>query len=228
MSRTLLIVDDDFSNRTILRHFLSYPQWNVDDAENGPLALQKLAEKNYDFVFLDIEMPVMNGFEVAQRIRALERERNPVGEHVMIIALSSHDDPAIRKRALQSGCDQYLTKPVTRTAISELVRGSKGAIVLDEDMRHLVPSFLEKRIEEIAEVRNSIALGDGEAVRRAGHRMRGSFGLYGFHDAAAICGEVEELAQANQLAEARRRLSALSAHLDQIDVHYCVTRTPEA
>ena len=220
-------MDDDFSNRTILNHFLSYPHWNVDDAENGPLALQKMAGKNYDFVFLDIEMPVMNGFEVAQRIRAMERDRKSEGEHVMIIALSSHDDPAIRKRAFQAGCDQYLTKPVTRTVIAELVRGSKGAIVLDEDMRHLVPPFLEKRMEEIAEVRNSIALGDGEAVRRAGHRMRGSFGLYGFHEAAAICGEMEELAQANQLADARKRLSTLSVYLDEIDVHYCVTKTPE-
>jgi CheY-like chemotaxis protein len=228
MSRTLLIVDDDFSNRTILRHFLSYPHWNVDDAESGFLALQKMAEKNYDFVFLDIEMPVMDGFEVARRMRALELDRNPGGEHVMIIALSSHDDPSIRKRALQAGCDQYLTKPVTRTVIADLVRGSKGVIVLDEDMRHLVPPFLEKQMEEIVDVRKGVALGDNEAVRRAGHRMRGSFGLYGFHEAASICGEMEELAQANRLADAGKRLSALSAYLDEIDVHYCMTKIPEA
>ena len=206
--RTLLVVDDDENNRLILRHFLSHPRWVVDEAENGPLALRKIGERHYDVVLLDVEMPVMDGLEVAERIRA-----NSSGPRPMVVGLSSHSDPGTRARALESGCDHYFTKPVSRHELVEVILGTAAtpgdSVTTDPDVQALLPAFLRKQQEEIRHLEAAIAAGDPEAVRRVSHRMRGSTALYGLAAASAVCAEIEELARSNRLAEAADRLPAL-------------------
>ena len=208
-SRTLLVVDDDENNRVILRHFLRHPRWIVDEAENGPLALRKISEKAYDVVFLDVEMPVMDGLEVAARIR-----QSGVAPRLLVIGLSSHDDPDTKARALAAGCDQYFTKPVTRQTMVDIVLGaSSGPVAVDPDIAALLPALLRKQQEEIHHLESAIAANDAEGLRQVSHRMRGSLALYGVKDAAAVCAEIEELAQSNRLPDAAERLPALASLL---------------
>ncbi|MBI4471966.1 MAG: response regulator [Acidobacteria bacterium] len=214
LRRYILVVDDDEQNRAILRHFLSHPLWTIDDAENGPLALRKMEENDYDFVFMDVEMPVMNGFEVAMRVREMKRR-------AVIVALSSHDDASTRQLALQSGFDHYLTKPASRRAVMELVLGKRDRLItLDEDLRDLVPEFLSKKMQEIGEIRDAIIRNDCGGVRRMAHRLRGAFSLYGFSEAAAVCAEIEELAESNRLPDAAERLPVLTDYLRNLEIRY--------
>ena len=210
-SRTLLVVDDDDNNRLILRRFLAHPRWIVDEAENGPVALKKITERSYDVVFLDVEMPVMDGPEVAARIRAAGLQRRP-----LVVGLSSHDDPETKILALKSGCDQYFTKPVSRQTVVDVVLGAAVAdavalAAIDPDVLALLPAFLSKQQEEIAHLETAIAAGDAEAVRRIAHRMRGSAAMYRLAEAAAICAELEEMGRSNQLRDAAKRVPALMA-----------------
>jgi len=193
--RTVLIVDDDDNNRIILRHFLNHPKWTIDEAENGPLALRKLAGRWYDFVFLDLEMPVMNGFEVAAQIQSRLAGHRPV-----VVGLSSHDDPKTRDRALQSGFDHYFTKPVSRTKMLELVLGTDSPVEhADPDITALLPAFLQRQASEMHELEAAISRNDRETVRHIAHRMRGSFSIYGFAELAECCAAIERRAQDRQL-----------------------------
>jgi signal transduction histidine kinase/DNA-binding NarL/FixJ family response regulator len=214
--RRLLVVDDDEQNRAILRHFLSHPRWTVDEAENGPLALRQFAERRYDFVFLDIEMPVMTGFDVAEQMRQSERERQVLRPSV-IIALSSHDDASTGERALRSGCDQYLQKPVSRRVVVQAVLGSATDIALDDDVRDLLPSFLAKKREEVAQMAIAVTHGDAERVRGLSHRLRGSFSLYGFTEASSLCAEIEAMAVATELSNAAEPVRSLQACIERAE-----------
>src|ERR1051325_2821514 len=119
--RHILIVDDDDSTRSIIRQFLSIERWVVDEAENGPLAVRLFEDGQFDCIFLDVEMPVMDGFETVRRIREIEKLRR--NGRVAIVALSSHDDGGTRERALRSGFDRYLTKPARRSTLVAVAAG---------------------------------------------------------------------------------------------------------
>jgi len=218
--RSILVVDDDANNRAILRHFLAHPRWTVEEAENGPLALEIFRNGAYDFVLCDIEMPVMDGFEVVSQMRRMESSENRA--RATVIALSSHDDALVTDRALKSGFDRYLAKPVSRRTLLEAIVGAAflRTVTVDADVRHLIPTFLEKKKEELQSAAAMVAAQDQEGAQHEFHRLRGSFNMYGFSAAGALCAEMEELARTRQLARISEPLASLSDYLNQVDVHY--------
>jgi CheY-like chemotaxis protein/nitrogen-specific signal transduction histidine kinase len=117
--RRVLIVDDDEFNRLVLRRFLPSPAFEVEEAVNGRAALDAAGKSWPDAILLDLEMPVMDGWEFAARLRELERENGR--KRCIIVALSSNDETAVVRRALAAGCDHYHVKPAPREALLRLL-----------------------------------------------------------------------------------------------------------
>jgi len=103
MSTKILIVDDNFSVSLALKQALK-PTYEVDIAHTGARALEKLASYQYQTVILDLGLPDMNGMEVCNSIRRS-------GNTVPIIILSGESTPSRKVELLDSGADDYLTKP---------------------------------------------------------------------------------------------------------------------
>ena len=89
-------------------------------AGDGPTAIQWVHEHHPDFVFLDLAMPGMDGYEVARRIRKFECQ------NVALLALSGYSQEEDRRRAFDAGFDRYLVKPTKIEAIHELLVQSAG------------------------------------------------------------------------------------------------------
>jgi CheY-like chemotaxis protein len=100
----VLVVDDDEFNRLVLRRYLPSPPLSVVFAVNGRAALDAAARDWPDVVLLDLEMPVMDGYEAAQRLREMERSQGL--KRCLIVAISSNDEESVVQRALAAGCDQ--------------------------------------------------------------------------------------------------------------------------
>lgn len=111
--RRLLIVDDVPANRTMLSDLLRPIGFDLDEAENGEEALDKLQTQAADLVLMDLAMPVMDGLEATRRIRGLP---TPLAQ-VAVIALSAHASQADRGGALAAGANAYLAKPFERGAL---------------------------------------------------------------------------------------------------------------
>jgi len=113
----VLIVDDNVQNRELLVAYVEdIPNVTTMEAANGIEALARLAEDPPDLILLDIMMPKMSGFEVCRRIKTDPRTRDiPV---VMVTALDEMGD---HERAVDSGTDEFLTKPVNRAELVERV-----------------------------------------------------------------------------------------------------------
>jgi CheY-like chemotaxis protein len=115
----LLLVDDDPFNLGVLKSLLPVPL-RIDAVANGQAALEHVARSRPDVIFLDLQMPVMGGLEAAGRIRQMQRERDQMPS--VVVAFSSCDDDAMRRRCEQAGFDHYLVKPASREALLEVLR----------------------------------------------------------------------------------------------------------
>lgn len=114
---TVLLADDAIDNRKLLAHHLSAAGARVLQAEDGQQALDVLATPqgaDIAVILMDMEMPVMDGYEATRRLR-LAGERRP------IIALTAHSEEAALRRCLDAGCDSVATKPIRKTDLLVII-----------------------------------------------------------------------------------------------------------
>ena len=224
----VLVVDDDEFNRLVFRRMLPTPPLQLTMAVNGRAALDAAKADWPDVVLLDLEMPVMDGYEAAGRLRKLQAQSK---KPLRIVAISSNDDSRSIERALNSGCDDYLVKPAPRETlwavlagaevpnkISEKTAAENDPVDLDRDLHSTLPEFLRSRREVLDELPQALAAGDREKFRRLAHKLAGSFALYGFKWAGAQCRALQDAAAQGEAADLARRVSALRSHLDTVTI----------
>ncbi|MBN1681824.1 MAG: response regulator [Anaerolineae bacterium] len=112
MGNTILVIDDDLMIRQMVALHLEREGYTVLQAEDGPSGIETYCAENPDLVVVDIAMPMMNGFEVTNRIRAIQQDNKL--PRTPIIVLTSYARSFAASPADQRGIDSYLTKPITR------------------------------------------------------------------------------------------------------------------
>lgn len=105
--KTVLIVEDNIVNRELLREVLSARGYAVEEAEDGLQALDRLKDLKPDFLLLDLNMPVLDGFATLQRIR-----ESPELSVLPVLAVTASAMRGDREKALEAGFDGYITKPI--------------------------------------------------------------------------------------------------------------------
>ncbi|RCH88563.1 histidine kinase osmosensor, partial [Rhizopus stolonifer] len=107
----ILLAEDNIVNQKLAVRILEKFGHKVEIVSNGKLAVEAFEKSSYDLILMDVQMPVMGGFEATQKIREIEL-RAGNGSHVPIIALTAHAMIGDREKCLQSGMDEYVTKPL--------------------------------------------------------------------------------------------------------------------
>ncbi len=105
----ILLVEDNPDNQVLFQFNLKKTPHYIDFADNGLIGVEKFKANSYDIVFMDKEMPVMNGFEAAQVIRKWETDNNK--KHIPIVALTAHTGIDTKQQCMEIGCSGILTKP---------------------------------------------------------------------------------------------------------------------
>jgi signal transduction histidine kinase/DNA-binding response OmpR family regulator len=228
----VLLVDDDEYNRLVLSRYIPAPVV-VDVAVNGRDAVDAAIAGQPDVILMDVEMPGMNGLEATRQIR--EREHALGRRPCMIIALSSHDDEATRQSSYEIGCDVYLSKPVTRTALLSVLKefprsrgisrpaagggvAPENIVNVDPDLKDVLPAFIESRRDVLVVMAQMLEAGDLVELRRLAHRLAGSLGLYGFEWASDQARRLEIEAPNGDRAEMAALLTVLKHHLDTLEI----------
>ena len=117
MSKRILVVEDQEDNRQILRDLLGNAGYELIEAENGEEALAAVARQRPDLILMDIQLPVMDGYEATRQIRT-----NPGMKSVPIIAVTSYALAGDESKALAAGCDAYVSKPYSPRQLLAKVR----------------------------------------------------------------------------------------------------------
>lgn len=155
-SPEILVVEDNGPSRNLMRLNLERIKQKADYAKNGKEAIDLCSQKTYDIIFMDCQMPVIDGFEAAQKIRQIEQNQK-----TPIIAITANAMKGDKQKALDAGMDEYLTKPIRLEDIrSTLIKWKKVAekrlesSLLDEGIlaeiisinRSTAPGFLSQQI----------------------------------------------------------------------------------
>ncbi|MFW5838292.1 MAG: response regulator, partial [Desulfovibrionaceae bacterium] len=111
----ILLVEDNQNNRLLFSFYLKNTPHQVDFAENGEIGMVKAKAGGHDIVFMDVEMPIMDGYEATRRIRKWEQEtgRGPMP----IVALTAHALKGQEDKSFAAGCDAHMTKPFKKAQL---------------------------------------------------------------------------------------------------------------
>ncbi|HET9097113.1 MAG TPA: response regulator [Candidatus Baltobacteraceae bacterium] len=151
--KQILVVDDDRNLRKIIQTNLELAGYDVTTAANGEEALRVLDSMQPDLIVLDVMMPLMDGYEVARRIR-----RHPANTHVPIIMLTAKSEVEDKLAGFEAGADDYITKPFGPQELLARVKAKIRRVEVDSSLSPLtrlpgnlaIESELRRRIDENA------------------------------------------------------------------------------
>jgi len=118
-SVTILLVDDMEDNRLLITLFLKGTTYRLDTAENGAVAVEKFQSRNYDLVLMDIQMPIMDGYQATSTIRTWECEHGR--EITPIIALTANAFKEDIEKSQATGFTSHMTKPIKKKTLLEAI-----------------------------------------------------------------------------------------------------------
>lgn len=118
-ARHILLVEDNPDNRMLIKAYLKKTEHTLDEAENGEIAVEMYQKNKYDLVFMDVQMPVMDGHQATRLIRKWEEENNK--PRTKIISLTAHAIKEEVDKCLEAGCDSHLSKPIKKDTLLQTI-----------------------------------------------------------------------------------------------------------
>ncbi len=119
----ILLVEDNSVNRLLISHMLKRKSWEITEALNGVEACELVSSSDFDIIIMDLQMPEMDGFEAAQKIREIESRLN---KRIPIIILTAFANEFNEKFKTSGLTDAYLTKPVNQDVLYNLIYNLTG------------------------------------------------------------------------------------------------------
>ncbi|NWF74414.1 MAG: response regulator [Nitrospirae bacterium] len=120
----ILLVEDSPDNQLLVRSYLKQTPYRLDIADNGAIALDRFRNGYYDLILMDMQMPVMDGYEATRAIRVWEREHDlPPTQIIALTALALKEEGV---KILEAGCNAHMTKPIKKHTLLEVLQACKG------------------------------------------------------------------------------------------------------
>lgn len=180
MSKTILYVEDNAANRVLVRQVLEGVGYAVLEATDGLSGIKAAQEARPDLILMDINIPGMDGYEAATRIKSL-----PELSDVPIIALTAKVMAGDRERALAAGCNGYIAKPIDVDTlprqVAEFLGGLRESITIEQESAYLreynerLVDRLEKKVQELTKANEALAHTDAmksRFINLAAHELR--------------------------------------------------------
>jgi signal transduction histidine kinase/CheY-like chemotaxis protein len=229
----ILVAEDNAVNQVVVIRALQKMGHTPVLAQTGKEALTLATTEKFDIVFMDVQMPEMDGLAATGAIR--EREKDS-GTHLPIFAMTAHAMKGDRERCLAAGMDGYITKPVRFSDIEETLAGlSKPPIIPakpvpeaaswnraealdriggDEDLlRDLCHIFLEESPKLLQKLQQAVAAGDSDGLMRAAHSLKGEASYLGADGTSHTARQLEDMGREKNLSRASDTLATLERHV---------------
>jgi CheY-like chemotaxis protein/HPt (histidine-containing phosphotransfer) domain-containing protein len=236
----ILVVEDSDINRKLAIGMLRKFGYAPDVAQDGSEAVEMVRQQRYDLVFMDLQMPVMDGLEATRHIVAmLPPQRRP-----RIVAMTANALPADRQRCIDAGMDDYIAKPILPVSVQQLIerwapqRGvSPGEALealiddsilqelsaLDEPespsvVRGLIGDYLNETPGALSAIKQHLQNADMDELRRRAHKLAGTSASLGAKGVAEVCYRIEHSVQ-------RGETTVLPGLVEELEMRFTRTRS---
>jgi hypothetical protein len=212
----ILIAEDTDDNRLLLAAYLRDEPVEIHFAFNGREALDAIQRgEDFDLIFMDIDMPVMDGYEATTAIREWQRAHGVLP--TPIVALSADAMHEAVQASWRAGCVAHVAKPVDRnTLLNTILRYARASRsnrpVLGAGwagMPALITGYLGSKPAQIQEAREWLAAGNFDPIRRFGHNLKGTGSGYGFPRIGDLGRDIETAAEERDAERVAGRLEVL-------------------
>jgi len=219
----VLLAEDNAINQKVAIGILSKLGHTILLASDGKQALEILAEQSVDLILMDVQMPILDGFETTGIIREREKKN---GGHLPIVAMTAHAMKGDRERCLDAGMDNYLTKPVRSEelqrvmgevmkefAASEVVKTTvvedPGVEIFDRKLAldqmggdaqlldEIAEMFVKDSTDYLQNLRDAAQNGDTQGMSRSAHTLKGALGYLGARRAQSAAQALETMAHSD-------------------------------
>jgi len=238
----VLLVEDHAINQKLAITLLERWGHHVVVADNGQIALDKVAEQEFDVILMDMMMPVMDGLEATQLIRSRETVRR-----TPIIAMTANAMETDRERCLAAGMDDYISKPIKAQELQELLQRFSTVHVplpltrpapldamqrqalrpkfdyaasmdaVDQEVLGIIAlAFVEQWPEELKKIREGLRLGDLKVVLHTSHALKGTLAMFGAHPASHLAQQMERCALQSDAAGITDLVDPLVIEMEQL------------
>lgn len=239
----ILLVDDNEDNRNLLCLYLRNTPFTLHTTNNGRDALELFQNSSFDLVFMDLEMPIMDGYEATKRFREWEQKQQL--KETPIVALTAHAFVRFKKKCLAAGCTEYLTKPIRRDTLIQCIvshlkengdsskstekntpppKNSSSQVTIDCKIKKLIPPFLKNKREDARQLLQTIDDNNFTLLKQQAHTIKGTSWMYGFQFLGDLCLTLEQAAMDDDKEMAKSIAEQIKQHLDEVEITYTKTR----
>ncbi len=240
--RKVLVAEDNEVNQFAATRLLEKLGFTVEIACDGRQAIEMTGRSHYAAVFMDCQMPEVDGYTAAAAIRSREADTR----HTPIVAMTAHTMAGDREKCLASGMDDYLSKPLRLDRVAEVcgrigeleqqaqLPAEPAAALFDPEMlrevadseqeRHLVNLFLDQLDDRLQRLAEALAVCDSHSAREMAHTLKGSAATLGAARLAEVCakiceeagqGDIHRVREAELTETASRTRAGMIAYLHQ-------------
>ncbi|MEP1096453.1 MAG: PAS domain S-box protein [Cyclobacteriaceae bacterium] len=235
----ILLVDDNDVNRKVATGILKKSGCEITEATDGFEAIDLAKKNSYDLIFMDIQMPKMNGIKATQKIKALKLKSQPP-----IVAMTAYSMEEDRQKFLDNGLDDYLAKPIkaetlinkvkswlefepTEMTTEPLVETSEALVINQNTLNQLAKFGGQELIETtlvdfeeeaeilVKNVQKFLKEKDYVAMRGELHTLKGNAGTLGIEKLSNQAADIEKLLKADKFENLKEEVSHLVAHFEE-------------
>lgn len=208
-SKRILVVDDSLTNRLMPVGYLKHYGFQVDQADDGKVAVQMAEKTKYDLILMDIKMPKMDGITAATKIKSM----NDHYKTVPIISITAHPLPAEKEKCRAAGMIGYLIKPVEKNLFLKTIfdalnpsstSENKGETMLvdesvlkqlrqdigEDTLNSLLDTFIDETVTRLSLIKKLCQEEKWDNLEREGHTLKSTCGSFGL---MPLCGKAKEL-----------------------------------
>jgi PAS domain S-box-containing protein len=241
IGKRVLVAEDDRVNRLLAAELFNKIGCDVTIVDNGRLAIEKAAEADYDFIFLDIRMPVMGGIDAARTIR---RSEGTEGKHRNIIAMTADSTSLDRQECFDAGMDDYIVKPLDQRSVSEILRKHKSPVSRDPEggvpemniksrldwdkilsraggdstiLADVIEVFLKDYPSMLRDLQHAVKEKNSADIESKAHRLKGAVAIFEHKESYENAFKLEEMGRSRSLESAGDVYERLKSSLNILE-----------
>jgi len=199
----VLVVEDNQINQRVAQLQLEKLGCQVTLCDCGEAAFKE-SLNDFDLVFMDCQMPGMDGLEATREIRKIEKNQS-LEDKSYIVAMTANALEDDRRACIDAGMDDFISKPVQISELQDVISKALGGVEFEdiavttpslpqETLREILPMYLAQAREQVAAIETAAKSGDSEAIMQIAHQLKGSSANLGASALAGLCGQIENVA----------------------------------